>query len=347
MTTNGPIPESGAQGTPPPNLPPPGFYSAPPRVAPSMFGPPLPAPKPPRPLLNNTVGLAALGAILIIAAVGLAIGSATDYGGHNVVVATAGLCVLVAAIVLAYAAIRGLRPGWFLGVSIAGAVLLFPVLGFATTMVSGGFATSSVLEASVSYETSNQLDVMEMPGSVLQDLQRRDLEYGENSLVLSPDNLSQIDLVSERATLDLTGLPRGGEHWYSLRATYGSELVVFLRPGQVPNIDNLLLQGSQLTVSNLGSTDEPMRTELSGMVDGTYWIEEAMWIWNYRPESTDTWIMFEGDVLDSDITFVMVTGGPTVLNQLPGHELAPANSTDLGAPQSGAQSGAQSGMDED
>ncbi|WRS30132.1 hypothetical protein U6G28_00100 [Actinomycetaceae bacterium MB13-C1-2] len=105
--------------------------------------------------LNPAVVLGSLGVILVIMAVGLLIAIFSGVGGGEILTVTAGLCVLVVALVLGYAALWNLKVGWFVGASAVAAVALVPVVVLGNSLASYQQIESSI-SSEIAYEEAYQ-----------------------------------------------------------------------------------------------------------------------------------------------------------------------------------------------
>ena len=236
-----------------PRAPQPSYYQAPqyaarpaaggpnPYAPPSSLGPANPQfTSPPPPTLNNTVSFIALGAMLVAAAIGLGKGS-----GLGLLVGV-GLCALIAGSTLAYAALRGLRAGWFLPVSIVGAVMAIPVTlwGIGTQeqdyYVDPGLGFSS--SGSYLDETFDDWDDWD-------DVVDFEAWADTEVVALDPDE-SDIFTQDTVGVLDLTKLGTEADGIaYSLDVD-DSLVTVLLRPDQIPEISTSSLVESLITVAS-------------------------------------------------------------------------------------------------
>ena len=182
----------------------------------------------------------ALGGMLVAAAIGLGINS-----GLGLLVGV-GLCALIAGGTLAYAALRGLSAGWFLPVSIVGAVMAVPVTlwGIGTqqwdyTVDPGlGFGSSSSYLDETFDDWDDWDDVVDFEA------------WADTEVVaLNPDD-SDIFVQNTVGILDLTKLGAEADG-----IAYGLDIddslvTVLLRPDQIPEISTSSLVESLITVAS-------------------------------------------------------------------------------------------------
>lgn len=212
-----------------------------PPQAPFYAPPPQPAPKP---SLSNTIGLASIGIMSLIAAVGLWVmmygfnHDNVEVAGKAILIAT-GLIVVTTSLVLGYAALKGLRPGWFLWFSVTGATLLVPVLmGGASLMVAGGYDDYGPYGYGFEDEYSTEIgwiddDQWELDAAAYDELLAGDRDY--SATWLNPTD-TDISVSAETVILDLTKAPKGEDLNYDADLD-ASTLYVLLTPKQLPLIE--------------------------------------------------------------------------------------------------------------
>lgn len=206
-----------------------------------------------RPNLQPGISLGALGVILVIAGIGLwvmisALGSENASQAGQAVLISTGLIVLVAGLVLGWAAWKGLRPGWFLWFSIAGAVLMGPVILGGVGM----WAAGENYDDYAYYASEYDWDEDGQPGPFYfesedweQLIERHDqiIEGNRDFPVtwLNPET-NKVELEDGSAILDLTGVKAGEDASYSVDIV-DSELQIVLSRDQLPVIGDFFESG--------------------------------------------------------------------------------------------------------
>ena len=220
------------------------------------------------PTLSNSISLSAVGAMLLIAAVGILVltgSTGTRTAGTAVLVAT-GLIILIAGGVLIYAALKNQKPGWFLPFTIVGAVLSFPVL-------MGG-ATLGAWNTTYDYTTGSSAEYLEEDSDFgwTEDYDYEtedDFNYMDGREV-DPSE-SNIEGYDENLLLDLTALPEGQNPDFDVDLEY-SNLTVLLTSQQLPMFQKL----------NLDDTSYIEATSPTTFL-GNYEVEEALVTWTVDP----------------------------------------------------------------
>lgn len=198
------------------------------------------------PVLGNLAAFVTLGVLFFIAAVGVAL-MFTSVHPVRVVLTTIGGIVLITGAVLAWAAYRGKRGGWFLGFSIAGAILMVPATLLGVAVAAG-----------ISY-TYPQYDSSEGGTGYVEEWD----ESGEDFAAIEDDQdglmgttdlsdtnawldhrTSSIYASDSEVVLDLTAAPNDGQ-WYSISAL-NSDVTVLLSSEQLPVIDVSYEEDSQI-----------------------------------------------------------------------------------------------------
>ncbi|WP_129587640.1 hypothetical protein [Actinomyces minihominis] len=230
--------------------------------------------------LSNTVTYSAVGAMLLIAAIGFLIMWNT-YGSFqgNVILVATGLIILIGGAVIVYAAATRQRPGWFLPFTIVGAVISGPIL-------LGGYSISALsyydtgYTSEVTYEESYELE--EMPTTYLDYTEEEIWSSGENNI------------------LDLRQVPEGVDFDYDVEL-YNAELTVLLTSEQMPVIEGMEVYDStffealtsDLSGGELGEIDAKLEYWASfGMSEGDY-------PWDFGRRSQDARNVFGFDVFAS------------------------------------------------
>lgn len=291
---------------------------------------PVKAPKPP---LSNIISLAAVGAMALIAAIGLwvmmaGIGSENlTTSGRAVLVAT-GLIVLITGGVLGYAGWNGLRPGWFLWFSIVGAAMLPPVViggvGMLETSTYNEYEVAShefeALEEDWDDEDGDFDDLNgALPGSAdqwekLEAIHAELLDKDSDSDVewLDP-TVEDIELEGTEAILDLRDIPAGEVPRY-LVSLDGSTLQVVLKENQLP-----VIESAQIVASTKPNSDSSIDAlALTPSWDYYAWAN-ALNEWlasDFEPEyyplpgrvsQADSEFTFALHLEDSELNFVVVS----------------------------------------
>lgn len=88
------------------------------------------------PTLSNTASMITVGLMFFVAAAGVWALFSTGLG-FRIVVGTIGAIVLIAGVLLAWAALTGHKAGWFLWFSVAGAALVLPALLIGLALSAG------------------------------------------------------------------------------------------------------------------------------------------------------------------------------------------------------------------
>ncbi len=222
--------QAGQPGVPPQYQPPP--YQAaqyPPTPTSKYYYPKQPAAGP---VISNAVAFSALGVLLLIAAGGIVL-TFNSWAGARVVLATIGLIVALTGAVLAWAALTGRRGGWFLGFSIAGAILILPAT--ALGMGLAGLAANIPHHSDyVDYGVEESIESEIPAGDYGYDegpAESADIT-GANAWVESPT--SQVRAAEASVIWDLTDAPYG-TYDYSLDA-YGSKVTILLSKDRLPEI---------------------------------------------------------------------------------------------------------------
>ncbi len=215
---------------------------------------------PPEKKLSNTLALIAFGSMLVAAALGIGI-SLSGAPGRGLLLGVA-LCALIAGGVLTYAALKGQRPGWFLVVSIVGAVIAVPVVA-----VGGAYTTYETISTHETFEDaygwSTEIDGYDFWDEVTFSDEGW-LDYGPSSPLwalapvetLDPED-PEVLSYGESGELDLTGLRPGVEAHYSITSN-DSYTRVLLRKDQLIEVFVDYAEDSMISI-----TDEdfgPLRT---------------------------------------------------------------------------------------
>lgn len=310
-------------GTPPP--PPasgPGQapYGARPQGPYTTPAPPLPPkPAPPAPTLPNSIGLTAVGISLLITAIALGVAmSSLDLLGAKSILLGAGLIIILTGGVLAYAALKGLRAGWFLGFSIAGALIALPVLtlGLAVT----GFQ---------SYENGPGMDGPHGPGREMMfdedefgpDWDRGPWDnfdedgfgpgFNSDSDDFGRDGLgvNRLDwetrvvaAYNDSIVLDLRDAPSGEDLQYTINLE-DSKLRILLLPDQLPVIN--LLQTTDTAFSARSCEPNLNDDVLQKWLDADF--DPKLLPSGTGSEDPANNVEFDLDLYDTDVEFVFCT----------------------------------------
>ena len=256
--------------------------------------------------LPNAIGLGALGAMLFIAAVGLWVMLANvehspSTAGRTVLISV-GLIVLLAGLILAYTAWKGLRPGWFLWLTVVGAALAGPVVLGGVGLLAAGeweeteYGYSSGYEVDYDYDYEEYWDLVELRGEEL-------LEQDRNFSVtwLNPGD-SDIVAKDETVVLDLTTEPKGLDLAFGADLT-DATLQVLLTEQQVPLIDSLATSGEGdvrvLFLDGMWDADAPTAWADSGFESQLYpsWVSVG---------AAANQFTFDLDLKDSTVEFLVV-----------------------------------------
>lgn len=279
--------------------------------------------------MPSWVTLGALGLMLFIAAIGLWVmmSGLSFYPGRSgrAVLISVGLIILLAGAVLAYAAWKGYKPGWFLWFTIAGALLAGPV-------ILGGIGMLGVAE----FENSRSPDHFSRmhggpswgweedywepdegtwegqfwgegsPGYLddtartrYQELFEQDRDFDLTWLDASE---LAIEADNEAVLLDLTTVPRGEDLEYTV-ALNASTMQIVLTRNQLPLIESLQAD----SVSNVEAIDFTGRWPESARDS---WVED-----DFAPEayplafsagSATNQFTFGFQMADSTVEFIVV-----------------------------------------
>lgn len=258
--------------------------------------------------LPNAIGLGALGAMLFIAAIGLWVMLANvehrpSTAGRTVLISV-GLIVLLAGVILAYAAWKGLRPGWFLWLTVVGAALAGPiVLGGVGLLAAGeweeteyGYSSGYEVDYGYDYDYEEYWDLVELRS---EELLEQDRDFSVTWL-----NPGDSDIVAkdETVVLDLTTEPKGLDLAFGADLT-DATLQVLLTVEQVPLVDSL---------KTVGEGDVRVLF-LDGSGDPDAW---GAWVDNgFDPRLYPGWVSvgaaanqftFDLDLKDSTVEFLVV-----------------------------------------
>lgn len=255
--------------------------------------------------LPNAIGLGALGAMLFIAAVGLWVMLANvehspSTAGRTVLISV-GLIVLLAGLILAYTAWKGLRPGWFLWLTVVGAVLAGPVLLGGVGLLAAGeyedpYSYGYEYDYDYDYDYEEYWDLVELRSKEL-------LEQDRNFSVtwLNPAE-SEIVAKDETVVLDLTTEPKGLDLAFGADLT-DATLQVLLTEEQVALVDSLTSSGEGdvrlLFLNGMGDPDELAAWVDSGFDAKLYpsWVSVG---------AAANQFTFDLDLKDSTVEFLVV-----------------------------------------
>ncbi len=218
-------------GPRPANVPGAPYYQAPQYARPGQPGAATrPVGGPPK-TMSNSLALAAVGAILLIVAIGVggAFSSDTHSAGFSILFSV-GLSGIIAGCALGYSALRGERPGWFLGVTIAGAMLAFPV-----GIAGGGLLSQNQYYASDSAAESYSIEI-----SGIDEMSETVPDDGMQSITTYSWDTPSIRVRGsmDNAVLDLRDAPEGKNLSYTISVMGGGSLEVWLNSGQVPLVSS-------------------------------------------------------------------------------------------------------------
>lgn len=265
--------------------------------------------------------------MLLVAAIGILVLTMTDGGrgsGIALLVAT-GMIVLIAGAVIIYAAVTGKRPGWFLPFTIVGAVIAVPV-----TITGAALGVINEPYYSAPEEAYGSTDLG------YEDYEEWSAPYaidGPSAEIRRLDpNEDDIWGQEERLLLDLTDVPEGTKLDFDVELR-DSQLFILLDSTQLPIVDSYLTDGPY-PFEAVSPTDFN--------TDGQYGLQSRLsqWVDQGMPREG-----FPGDLGDN------ATGPSAVFKfnfdvegawSLVRFVVTESPTTDLDAPQSGAQS-AQSG----
>lgn len=217
------------------------------------------------PRISTAVMLGAFGSILVVMALGLWIAIATGPSGRLVLVSSAGICLLIVAAVLAYAALRGLSAKWFLVASAIGAFALGPVVGNGVSIAQHQSYEAEMAAVTVSGSTTAyspqmvQVEDQLLATGLRPDDSPQYAHYDWTQFSVFADH--------EDVVLDLTSAPQGVPSLpsdYTIFATSGSQVIVLMRPDQVP-----MVWTDGETTSQIAATiwTEPGQTTRQELID--------------------------------------------------------------------------------
>ena len=288
-----------------------------------------------KPPLSSIISLAAVGAMAVIAAIGLwimmaALGSEDlATAGRAVLVAT-GLIVLITGGVLGYAGWNGLRPGWFLWFSIVGAAMLGPV-------VLGGVGMLGTADYNEYEVASQEFEVLEedfedwddedgdledsgasLSGSAEQWEKMEQIheelfdENGDSDVTWLDPTVTDIDLEGTEAALDLRDVAAGEDFDYQINLD-SSTLQVVLGKNQLPLIESAQFvaptrPGRDSTIDALAFTPSweygATATALSEWLDMDF--EPEYYPLEGRVLQADNQFTFTLHLDDSEVNFILV-----------------------------------------
>lgn len=199
-----------------------------------------------RPVVSNSITLSAVGAMLLVAAIGILIlitSSGNRWAGLAVVAVT-GIIVVIAGAVVIYTATTRKRLGWFLPFTIVGAVLAIPVsmIGAATASAWSPNYWPEASEGAIEEEWTGSWDEPDWEEEWEDSL---DGTPGHDPLELRVVDPATTTIVGNQdaVVLDLTDEPNGTLANYDVQLT-DSVLMVILNQSQLPMIDNWTSTGS-------------------------------------------------------------------------------------------------------
>lgn len=245
--------------------------------------------------------------------------SSMGFWGAKSILIGAGLIIILTGGVLAYAALKGLRAGWFLGFSIAGALVALPVLtlGLAVT-------------GSQSYETGPG---MYGPHGLGQDMMFDEDEFGSDwesgtwddsyDDGSEPDFNSDLDefgrdgftarrldwetsvvaAYNDSIILDLRDAPVGEDLQYQINLE-NSDLRILLLPGQLPTV-NLLQDAQNASFSARSCEADLSDSVLQEWLDADF--DPELLPSGTSSEEPANNVEFNLDLYDTDVEFVFCT----------------------------------------
>lgn len=219
--------------------PAPHYYAPPvPPVQPVPPNRPLPQQAPPQAVkpMSSVAGLLVLGGLSLVGALFLLIALTTGTQSHTLAAVGAMIALIAMALTLGIAALRGHRGGWFLGISIVAALVLFPI-GMSTAntarYVSYGYDEYEYMYNGTPWDGYFPF------GSANDPFSEDQYEEGDETIssgIRTFDHTnSNIYASSSMATLDLTGAP--ADYWNDISLTADSSMVtILIREDQALNI---------------------------------------------------------------------------------------------------------------
>lgn len=339
-----------AYSAPEGSLPPaPGdYYRAPNYVGNPAWAPPT-APIAPRPQpIPTAISVGAFGGILVIMALGLLFAMWSGYRGSEVMISAAGLCLLVVAGVLTYAALQGLRAGGFVAVSLVGALVMAPIVGMTATLAPRTTWESSASVAlpsaySSGYDEDTTFSRFSVSDSFLEQVQSITQGRGTNyysaenrNLVLdgsSDPTLKVLDLTSARYLGGYDGLP------WSIEIFSGQQLAVLIPKDADPHIYDDNSMGTDFIATRWDSPNQRDRDEAQGWIfpgqEGNLDYLDGLWQRAAQTPYNSIFINVHGQ--DSRVWFIQV-GDESLTEPAKGTQAGGTAGTNQD-PQSGPQSG--------
>lgn len=223
-----------------------------------------PAATSPKPIksLSTPMTLGAVGVIFVIMAIGLLIAIYSGVNGGEILTVTAGLCVVVIALVLGYAALRNLKVGWFAAASAVTAVALVPVVALGASLAN--YSTVSASDQTY-YESSYEsmyFEVASFEDDLFNRIADNDPEFTFYDWPGHP-----MAVAGETAVIDLTTTDFDEvDPVVSVNAFGGSEVYVLIPSGVTPLIYDDGSVDSTFIATRWDQAGQVERTEATGWI---------------------------------------------------------------------------------
>ncbi len=238
------------------------YYRAPSYTGESAWSTPPTMALKPTESLSAPITLGAMGAVLVIMAIGLLIAIYSGVNGGEILQVSAGLCVLVVAAILGYAALKNLKVGWFVGASAAASVAIVPVVALGANLSS---YTVGVATDQAYYESSQEspyFEVASFEDDLFNRIAEKDPEFTFYDWPGHPMAIAGGMAVIDLTTADFQNI----DPTVSLHAFSGAEVYILIPSGATPLIYDDGSVDSVFIATRWDQTGQVERTEATGWI---------------------------------------------------------------------------------